>query len=178
MSSQPPVPSPETTGESDFAQPNGAEQFSPLAAEVQQTLARELRLALLSEFGARAICDHLGRWVTDSALRESLERVNREGTEVVHEIQDLLRLMGVEPRRTSLRRRVLARVLALMARVTGPRPVVRVAMEACATLARWYQQYSIYLLQNGEPKLAQRCERLAEIKQRHAASLGAWTHHR
>ena len=147
-----------------------------LNEEARVILRRELRLALLSEFGARSICDHLGRWVTDGALGYSLARVNREGSEVVSEVQDMLRLLGVEPRRTSFRRRALARGLAIVARVSGPRLVVRVAQQASETVARWYLQYAFFLAQHGELELARRCENLAEIKNGHAQSLAAWTY--
>lgn len=155
----------------------GAVLGANLDSQARRALCRELRLALLSEFGARAICDHLGRLVEDSALGDSLERVNREGSEVVQEVQNLLRTLGARPRMTSLRRRALARVLAVVARMTGPRLVVRIAQQACETVARWYLQYAFFLAQHGEVELARRCEGLAEIKQRHANSLGAWTKH-
>ncbi len=165
------------SGSTSPAPSRGAVLGANLGSQARQALCRELKLALLSEFGARAICDHLGRLVEDTALGDSLERVNREGSEVVQEVQNLLRILGATPRRTSFRRRVLARALAMVARMSGPRPVVRIAQQACETVARWYLQYAFFLVEHGEVELARRCEGLAEIKQRHASSLGAWTRH-
>ena len=81
------------------------------------SLVADMHLALLSEIGARSIHDHLRRVVRDPALQALLARLNEEGQEVVAALQDLIRSMGGRPRKTSFRRRVLARCLALASRV-------------------------------------------------------------
>ena len=65
-----------------------------LPEEARQALVRELHLALLSEVGARSVCDHLRRRVRDAALDAVLARVNEEGATVVEEVQGLLRTLG------------------------------------------------------------------------------------
>ena len=154
------------------APPSAAE----LPEEARQALVRELHLALLSEVGARSVCDHLRRIVRDAALDAVLARVNEEGATVVEEVQGLLRTLGAAPRRTSLRRRVLARLLASSARVLGPAPVVRIAQDASAKVARWYLQYAWFLAGHGALEEARTCQRLAATKRLHADSLAAFVH--
>jgi hypothetical protein len=147
-----------------------------LPEEARRALVRELHLALLSEVGARSVCDHLRRSVRDPALDAVLARVNEEGAEVVREVQALLQALGARARRTSLRRRVLARLLASTARLAGPGPVLRIAQDASAKVARWYLQYAWFLAGHGALEQAKTCQRLAATKRLHADSLGAFLH--
>jgi len=133
-----------------------------------------MKLALLSEIGARSIYDHLGRFVRDVELRALLAKLNEEGVDSVAELQALMRSMGAKPRRTSFRRRALARLLALSSRVVGPRIVLRICHNAEDTVSRWYGDYQNFLLSLGDHERAEVCGRLAVTKRLHAQALAAW----
>jgi len=133
-----------------------------------------MKLALLSEIGARSVTDHLAHRVDDEELRSMMLRLNQEGVEVIDRLRGLMIEIGGRPRETSLRRRALARLLVLLSRVIGVRFVLRVCMNACETVARWYGQYQVFFTQLGEDERAALCGELAETKRRHALALGAW----
>ncbi len=137
-------------------------------------LLREMRFALLSEIGARAIYDHLGRVVRDDSLRALLAELNAAGAENVATLRALMIELGARPRRTSFRRRVLARILATSSRVIGVRVVLRICMNAEETVGRWYRQYAHFFMRLGEEQRARTCEGLAVTKAQHAGALGAW----
>lgn len=138
------------------------------------SLVADMRLALLSEIGARAIYDHLARHVRDEVLRGVLVQLNHEGAEAVERLQGVIASLGARPKRTSLRRRALARVLALSSRVIGVRPVLRICLHAEQTVARWYSAYAHFLLRMGDEEPARTCGELERLKLRHAQVLGAW----
>jgi len=138
------------------------------------SLLKDMHLTLLSEIGARSIYDHLGRLTRDPELRALLRRLNQEGAESVRQLQELMRGMGGRPRRTSLRRRALARVLALSSRVLGARLVLRLCQNAEETVGRWYADYGLFLARIGDVERARECETLAVIKRLHSQALGAW----
>ena len=133
-----------------------------------------MKLALLSEIGARAIYNHLGRHAHDEDLKSMLGKLNQEGAEVVVRLQDLIRGLGGRPRRTSFRRRAMARILALASRMIGMRPVLRVCLNAEETVERWYGEYCLFLMRLGDRERARTCTELAEIKHLHAQALSAW----
>jgi rubrerythrin len=139
-----------------------------------RSLIRDMKLALLSEIGARAIYDHMRRRVQDEDLRSLMVELNEAGLESVRRLRELMIDLGARPRRTSFRRRALARGLALASRVIGVRFVLRVCMNAEETVGRWYQEYALYLLRLEDPERAKTCQDLAQVKQRHAQALGAW----
>lgn len=146
----------------------------PEQAASYHSLLRDMRLALLSEIGARSIYDHLRRCVKDPELRALMVEHNETGAANVARLRGLMISMGARPRRTSFRRRVLARALALASRVIGVRVVLRVVMHAEETVSRWYQEYALFLMRLGDEPRAQVCQELAGVKQRHAQALGAW----
>ena len=133
-----------------------------------------MHLALLSEIGARSMYDHLSRRARDPALRALLERLNLEGADTVGRLRELMLGMGGRPRRTSRRRRALARLLALASRVVGVRPVLRVCHNAAETVSRWYGEYALFLARLGDHERARVCERLQGVKRLHAQALEAW----
>ncbi len=139
-----------------------------------RSLLRDMHLALLSEIGARSIYDHLRRRIRDPELNSLLERLNESGKDSIQRLQDLIRGMGGRPRRTSFRRRTLARVLALTSRITGYRFVLRVCLNAEDTVGRWYAEYASFLARLGDSERALICEELCQIKRAHAQALGAW----
>lgn len=138
------------------------------------SLMKDMRLALLSEIGARAIYDHMRRRAGDPDLEELLTRLNQTGAESVARLQALIRDLGGRPRRTSFRRRALARALAMSSRVTGRRIVLRICLHAEETVGRWYGAYAQFLLRLGDVERARTCEELRRVKRVHAQALGAW----
>ena len=111
-------------------------------------------------------------------LVEQFERVakqlNEDGIWLVARVQELIRSMGGKPRRTSFRRRALARILVHGAPITGPRPALRLIRHAEETVARWYAQYALFLVRIGDHERAQAFEDLRAMKIRHAQTIGAW----
>ena len=139
-----------------------------------RSLLRDMRLALLSEIGARAIYDHLSRHVKDPDLQALLVEHNETGAQNVERLRELMIGLGARPRRTSFRRRALARALALASRVIGVRVVLRIVMNAEETVSRWYQEYAMFLLRLGDEPRARICQELSGVKSRHAQAVGAW----
>jgi len=142
-----------------------------------RSLLSEMRLALLSEIGARSIYDHLGRRAPQDDLQKLLRRLNVEGGESVEALRNLMIGMGGRPRRTSRRRRLLARVLAALSPVFGRRIVLRICLNAEETVARWYGEYAVYLTRLDDHARARTCEELRGVKLLHAGALEAWIGH-
>ncbi len=165
-----------TVTDSDEVQA-GNEAAYPRPQVGYRTLRREMGLALLSEIGARSVCHHLQARVKDDQLAELLQRINEEGVRNVSEVQQLIRELGGKPRRTSFRRRALARALTWMAPIVGARPVLRIVHNGADTLSRWYRLYANYLVQAGDTEHARMCERLSRRKRHHAQALDAWIRH-
>ena len=148
----------------------------PELAPAYRSLLREMKLALLSEIGARSIYDHLGRRAGNGELRRVLVHLNETGAERVARLRELMQGLGARPRRTSLRRRALARGLALGSRLIGIRPVLRICMNAEETVGRWYAEYALFLARLDDRERARVCEELSQAKRRNAQMLGAWVH--
>ena len=164
--------------DSDELQVDGKPQSETVRPKAgYRSLRREMGLALLSEIGARSVCHHLQARVRDPKLAELLQRINEEGVHNVTEVQQLIRDLGGKPRRTSFRRRALARALTWMAPIVGARPVLRIVHNGADTLSRWYRLYANYLVQAGDPEHARMCERLSRRKNHHAQALDAWIRH-
>ncbi len=141
------------------------------------SLQRDVCLALLSEIGARALTDHLARRVRDEDLRRLATGLNVEGLELVAHVQQLIRDMGGRPRRTSLRRRALARLLVAARHVVGLRTVLRLLWHQELTLSRWYGEYAHFLAWIDEPVRAASFDTLRATKQRRAAAVATWVEH-
>ncbi len=153
------------------------EGFAPPSKEFRRayrSLVRDVKLALLSEIGARSVMDHIARRAADEDLATVAREINEDGIILVERVQALIRSMGGKPRRTSFRRRALARVLVYGAPITGPRPPLRLIKHAEETVARWYAQYAVFLVRIGDHERAQAFEDLRVIKERHAQIIGAW----
>jgi len=138
------------------------------------SLEADVRIALLSEIGARALTDHLARKVRDHELQRLASVLNTEGIALVAEVQQLVRDMGGRPRRTSLRRRALARALVAARHVLGLRAVLRLLQHQEESLARWYGEYAQFLARIGEHVRAASFEKLCATKRRRAAAVSAW----
>jgi len=139
-----------------------------------RSLVKDVKLALLSEIGARAVYDHIARRAKDPDLSAMAEGMNREGIDLVARVQELIRGMGGKPRRTSFRRRALARVLVHGAPILGVRRVLRVIRDAEQTVGRWYAEYAVFLMRLGDEPRARAFEELRAQKERRAMALGAW----
>jgi len=146
----------------------------PELAGAYRSLVKEVRLALLSEIGARAAYYHLSKRASDEELGALLLRLNLDGAEVVKCVQELIRGMGGKARRTSFRRRALARLLAQSTRVTGMRPALRLCHNAEETVSRWYAEYGHFLLRLHDVERAQLFQELSARKRRNAGALDAW----
>lgn len=145
--------------------------------EGDRALVWELRRALLAELGARVIYRRLARLVRDPALSEVLERFAEDESQALEDVRALIEACGVRARRRSLRRAALAELLALTAPIVGPKPALRICVEAEATRARWYAHLDLYLARAGQAAHAQTCARLARVKERHAQALQTWVVH-
>lgn len=147
---------------------------SPESLRARRLLLKDMGQALLSEIGARSIYDHLSRRVADPQLQGLLVQLNRQGIGSVARLQELMRGLGGRPRRTSFRRRAMARALCHGSRVIGVRTVLRVCAHAEETVSRWYTQYSAYFLAAGDLERARAFQELSTEKQVRARALGAW----
>ncbi|MCP3917830.1 MAG: hypothetical protein GY711_19975 [bacterium] len=58
--------------------------------------------------------------------------------------------------------------------MTGPRPALRICMNASETVSRWYGEYALFLVRIGDTTRAEVCEELRWFKVLHAQALGAW----
>ena len=131
-------------------------------------LLKEMRRALLAEFGALAIYGHLQARTRDQELLRVLLEMEAEQAKQIEELREVMRALGAEPRRGSLRRRLLARLAAWSAIPFGLPRVLRLCRQAQTIGARWYAQYREHLVRIGELDLALACERLSDTKTRHA----------
>lgn len=140
-------------------------------------IRRELRLALLSEFGARAALDQLGRLCRNRELARVLEQVCAEINLQIDELQELLLGLGDRPPRRSLRRRLLAGGLTALSLVVGLRFALRVCVDASRSAWRGYHAYAAYFASHGEGPRARTCAVLSNRKRQHAQVLETWVQH-
>jgi demethoxyubiquinone hydroxylase (CLK1/Coq7/Cat5 family) len=138
------------------------------------SLLREMRLALLSELGARAIYRDLARVLRDPALRDVLRSLAEESDGQVRELGRAMEQLGRRPPAASLRRRLLAGALALSTPLLGRRLVLRICAGASDRAARWYAYFQMHLLHLGRRDLASTCGRLSAVRRSHAQTLEAW----
>ena len=139
-----------------------------------RALLKDMHQTLLSEIGARSIYDHLSRRVRDAELQRLLVELNASGAHNVETLRTLMSGMGGRPRRTSFRRRAMARALALASVAIGTRPVLRVCQHAEDTVSRWYREYAVFFLHLGDTERAEVCRRLSTEKGLRSRVLSAW----
>jgi len=137
-------------------------------------LLDDMRLALLSEFGARAMYGHLSRTRRDPELAALLARFCVEEDEQIAKLRALMTALGARPAATSRRRRLAAWLLHLAGRVGWRRFALRLCLESEETVARWYAHYAVHLARTGRAEEARACETLGLTKHRHALALQAW----
>ena len=137
-------------------------------------LRAELELALLAEFGARAIYADLARGVRDAQLARLLSRMGAEQDELIESLRDVLRTLGLRPARSSSRRRMLAGLLAAARPLLGQRLVLRLCAQAADRAARGFAALQLVLRDAGQAECASTCGRLSETRRRHAQALDTW----
>ncbi len=137
-------------------------------------LIRELRVALLAEFGAREIYARLSSYSRDPELAGMLGKLELEQIEVIDALRKLITELGDRPKRSSFRRALLARALALWARPFGPKLPLRISADAEETRARWYGHFQEYLVSVADEPRARVCHELQVTKIRHSNALHAW----
>ncbi len=140
------------------------------------TLGSELDEALRSEHGALVAYRRLALLVRDPELARVLATFVEDELRQIAELTATIEALGLRPVRASLRRRLLAEVLAFSVRVFGPRFALRVCREAEETRARWYAHLGGFLRDMGERRFDASFQRMSLLKQHHALSLGAWVH--
>jgi len=143
-------------------------------ARPHAVLLREMRLALYSELGARAIYADLARLTRDAELRGVLEGLVLEQQAQLERISSVMQALGARPPLRSLRRRLLAGLLALTAPLVGRRLVLRICAQAADKAARWHAYFQLCLLHAGLDEHAAACAHLSETRRRHARVLDAW----
>lgn len=134
----------------------------------------DMREALLAEIGALATYRRLARRTGDESLRPLLLSFYRDELRQIARLRDVMRSLGGNPRRRSLRRYIAARLLSLSARLYGPRFALRVCMEAERSVSRWYARYAHVLARSGELEAARHCAQLSMQKRNHAIALQTW----
>lgn len=165
----------QSSGSAPGPAPEGASRKGPPSGEIPwEALAKDMRQALLSEIGARSIYDHLSRRVADEELARLLLELNRDGARTVGLLQAVIRDLGGRPKRTSLRRRAMARALCASSYVVGVRVVLRICAHAEETVSRWYNEYSAFFLGLGDYSRARSFRDLSLEKQLRSRALGAW----
>lgn len=132
---------------------------------------------LLAELGARAIYGHLARFSRDHDLERVLLELRSEEQRQVEGVSALIEALGGRPQRRSLRRWLLAGLLAIVAALFGMRVALRVCCDAERTAARWYATYQSFFQARGQLELARRAARLGMTKHRHAEALATWIEH-
>lgn len=139
-----------------------------------EALAAELRRALLAEFGARAIYARLAKSVRDQELARLLQELCVEQHEQVRAAASLFEVVRRQPPRDSLRRRVLAHVLASLRPVLGQRVVLRICADAERTRSGDYARLSELFARTGALAPAQTARECCTRAARHADALDAW----
>ena len=139
-----------------------------------KTLLADMRLALLSEFGAHVVYSRLATCVEDHELRGVLSELAAEEKSQIERLRKIMTSLGGRPRQRSLRRWLAARALVSCRRLFGARFALRVCLDAEWTISRWYAKYAEYLNRVGEGQAARECKDLALIKRRHSRVLQAW----
>lgn len=144
------------------------------AEELDPALAQELRGLLLSEFGACAIFGDLARRSRDPQLALLLAQLRGEQEQHVSELRQVMAGLGLRPRSSSRRRRVLAWLLAAARPLVGQRLVLRLCAQAADQAARALATAQQCLRAPGQVSAASACGRLSERRRRHALALSAW----
>jgi hypothetical protein len=138
------------------------------------SLLREMHLALLSEFGARAVYADLARWLRDPELKRVLTGLSEDSAEQARTLCETMSALGGRPPASSARRRILAAGLALSTPILGRRIVLRTCASAADKASRWYAYFQIHLLQIGRGELAATCGHLSDVRRSHAQALETW----
>lgn len=137
-------------------------------------LVDDMRLALLSEFGALVVYSRLSVCADDDELCAVLKELAEEEIIQVRKLRGVMQRLGGRPKERSIRRWLAARGLVSCRRFFGVRFALRVCLDAEWLVSRWYAKYATYLAGVGEAAEAQVCEELALTKRRHSRVLKTW----
>jgi rubrerythrin len=148
--------------------------MSGVPSRDRATLLDDMRSALRSEFGARAMYGFLSRRIPDRELADLLGRFEVEEAEQVDRLRHLMSDLGGRPAARSLRRRTAAWLLYLGTWVGARRIALRLCLESEETVSRWYAHFAQVLEGEGADDHARTCRDLATTKLRHALALQAW----
>jgi hypothetical protein len=138
------------------------------------TLESELAEALRSEYGALVAYSRLARLTRDPALAGVFGAFVQDERRQIEELIATTRALGIEPCRPSLRRRLLAEVLAWSALFGARGLALRTCQDAEETRARWYGHLAEFLRAAGERRFDASFQRMSLLKLHHAQTLGAW----
>ncbi|MBM3989694.1 MAG: hypothetical protein FJ298_01670 [Planctomycetes bacterium] len=138
------------------------------------TLEEELGEALRAERGALAAYRRLAGYVRDAELARVLATFVEDEQRQIEELLATTRALGIEPVRPSLRRALLAELLAATVWLGARHMVLRLCLDAEETRARWYGHLGAFLREQGEPRFDASFARMARLKLQHARALGAW----
>lgn len=147
-----------------------------MSAPLDPALLADMREALLSEFGARAIYARFAARASEPELARLAESFGAEESLQIERLRALLARLGSPARTGSRRREILARALAATAGIGGRALALRLCHASESTLARRYRGYARYLERTGDLAGATECDELAVTKERHANALEAWVH--
>ena len=137
-------------------------------------LLDEMYGALRSEFGARTAYASLAWRLSGTELERVLRRMHSEEEEVIADLRNILRELGGNPRRSSLRRWLAAWGLTLTTYLTGSRFALRTCGEAEVAVSRWYREIERNFAEGGDNETAGRFGHLSRLKQLHAQTLETW----
>jgi hypothetical protein len=144
---------------------------APLA---HRALLAELRRALRSEIGARAMYGLFARRRDDAELAAVLVVFHDEERDQIERVCDLIRVLGARARARCLRRELFACALYAATFVGARAIALRACYESECSLARGYWAQAEYLDAFGLRDPARAARALSETKSRHARVLEAW----
>ncbi len=137
-------------------------------------LLDEMCGALRSELGARTAYESLAWRLSGTELESVLRRMHTEEDEAIETLRELLKEMGVKPRRRSFRRWAAAWGLTFTTFLTGSRFALRTCGEAEEAISRWYREFERIFAEGGDREAAARLGHLSRLKQLHAQTLDTW----
>ena len=130
--------------------------------------------ALRSELGARTAYASLAWRLSDTELETVLRRMHAEENDVIETLLEILKDLGVRPRKRSFRRWAAAWGLTLTTYLTGSRFALRTCGEAEEAISRWYREFERIFAEGGEVETAEQFGHLSRVKQLHAQTLLTW----
>lgn len=145
-----------------------------LEEPARKRLLDEMSGALRSELGARTAYASLAWRLSGTELEGVLRKMHTEEEEVIETLRELLKGMGANPIRRSLRRWAAAWGLTFTTYLTGSRFALRTCGEAEGAVSRWYREFERIFAEGGDTESAERFAHISRLKQLHAQTLDTW----